>query len=77
MENAPDDFDFGVMQLPERGRFRSLVMGWRIRLAKYHTEQKILKPLMNSSNIFLSPEVQEKFGEKVLISWQVKQPTRI
>lgn len=44
---------------------------------KYHTEQKILKPLMNSSNIFLLQKYKKNSAKKVLTSWQARQPTRI
>lgn len=74
MENAPDDFDFGVMQLPEK---EDIGHGVADSSWKYHTEQKILKPLMNSSNIFLLQKYKKNSAKKVLISWQVKQPTRI
>ncbi len=68
---------FGVMQLPEKeegsghwswggGFVLEVPYGAKDPEASY----EFIKYLS-------SPEVQEKFGEKVLISWRARQPMRI
>ena len=64
MENAPDDFDFGVMQLPEKKKVQAIGRGVADSSWKYHTEQKILRPLMNSSNIFLLQKYKKNSAKK-------------
>lgn len=77
MENAPEDFDFGVIPLPrKRKRFWSLVMGRRLCTRSTLWGKRSRSLLMTLSSTFLHQKFKKNLAKRVLISWQVKQPMR-